>query len=406
VTDSLVSKYLLINNKNSEHGSLFLFVCLVLVLATALSACQAQAPSKEQYVFTGPIMGTDYRITVVATSSELQQALENRASEANDASNSSDANEVSLPEKDGVASLSKDGEVSLLTKDEVSRLLEGLILDAMNSVNQSMSNYIDSSEISRFNRLPAGVPFALSDDFYVVMSEAQRISTLSDGAFDVTLAKAIDAWGFGPDGQINRKPSDQRLEQLRAVTGYQKLVLENQALSKSINGVELSLSAIAKGYAVDKVGYALSRLGLNNYLVNIGGELRASGRNLAGDIWRVGVEKPHLLGGVQEIVSLENASIATSGDYRNYLVVDGEQFSHTIEPKSLKPVFHKLALVSVISENAATADALATAMMAMGETQAWIFAQENKLAAYLIVRGETKEDFNIRSTEKFNVYLQ
>lgn len=385
MSDSLFNKRVLINNKNSEHCSLFLYACLLLLLGILLSGCQPQAAPKQQYVFTGPIMGTEYRIAVIADQTSLETAIELSLQGATTQSTESD--DIAKP-KDGV------------------KVLENAVIEAMSSVNESMSNYIEDSEISRFNRLPAGTPVSLSSDFHAVMTEALRISALSNGAFDVTLAKAIDAWGFGPDGQINRQPNEQRLEEIRSITGYQKLALEQNNLSKTVDGVELSFSAIAKGYAVDKVARTLTSLGLNDYLINIGGELRASGNNSSGNVWRVGVEKPHLLGGVQEVVLLDGASIATSGDYRNYLVVDGEQFSHTIDPNSLKPVLHKLALVSVINESAATADALATAMMAMDEERAWVFAQENKLAAYLIVRKTSADDFDIRATEEFNAYLQ
>ncbi len=283
---------------------------------------------------------------------------------------------------------------------------ETAIVGAMNAVNQSMSNYIVNSEISKFNRLGANTFQKLSPDFLEVMLESQKIAKISDGAFDVTLGKAIDAWGFGPDGKITRQPSNTKLAELKLTSGYQKLILEEGAIAKSVDGLELSLSAIAKGYAVDKVAEALLELGINDFLVNIGGELRASGFNVDGNIWRVGVEKPHLLGGIQEIVGLNNAAIATSGDYRNFLLIDGKQFSHTIDPKSLKPVLHKLALVSVISERASTADAMATAMMAMGEESAWKFAQDQKVAAYMIIRGDAEADFQVRATEKFKTYLQ
>jgi thiamine biosynthesis lipoprotein len=166
------------------------------------------------------------------------------------------------------------------------------------------------------------------------------------------------------------------------------------------------LSPIAKGYAVDKVASVIEAYGINDYLVNIGGELRASGKTVDAQLWRVGIEKPHILGGIQQIALLDNKAIATSGDYRNYLVVDGQQFSHTIDPITLKPVLHKLALVSVIADKASTADALATAMMVMGEEKAWSFALNNRLAAYFIVRGDENKPFVIKYTEEFERNLQ
>lgn len=294
--------------------------------------------------------------------------------------------------------------VSNATIDQ--QMVSESVLAAMQSVNQSMSNYIPDSELSKFNSLAANVPFVVSSDFASVMLEAEQISKLSSGAFDVTLAKAIDAWGFGPDGTINKKPSDEELLTLRDTVGYQYLNLQESVLSKSKDGVEVSLSAIAKGYAVDKVADAIEEYGINDYLVNIGGELRASGKTIDAQTWRVGIEKPHILGGIQQVALLDNKAIATSGDYRNYLVVDGQRFSHTIDPATLKPVLHKLALVSIITDKASTADALATAMMVMGEEKAWSFAEQNRLAAYFIVRGDQDQPFVFKYTEEFERNLQ
>ncbi len=342
--------------QNSERCSLFLFVLLIGVFG--LGACEQNAPAKQQVVFSGPIMGTEYRISVI-----------------------------------------KDGNIS-------DAQIEKSIVGAMNSVNQSMSNYIDDSEISIFNRLPVNQSQKLSPDFSKVVAEAQSISKLSNGAFDITLGRAIDAWGFGPDGEIRQRPTEETLKKLRSTVGFAKILLDNDVLTKTVDGVEISLSAIAKGYAVDKVALALNDYGIANYLINIGGELRASGLNIDKQLWRVGIEKPHILGGIQEIVELDNVAIATSGDYRNYHIVGGQQFSHMIDSKTLSPVYHKLALVSVISQRASTADGLATAMMAMDETRAWRFAEQNGLAAYLIIRGAKEGEYKVRVTEKFRAYLQ
>jgi thiamine biosynthesis lipoprotein len=348
-------------NKNSERCSLFLFVLLICTLC--LTACDSTQPSQQQVTFSGPMMGTEYRVTVIKHPPF-------------DDSSQQDAK------------------------------LEEAILSAMNLVNQSMSNYIDDSELSQFNRLPANQWQKISPDFSRVIGEAIDISILSEGAFDVTLAKAIDAWGFGPDGEITQRPSDGDLAFLRETVGVDKLSYLGDSLMKKVDGVEVSLSAIAKGYAVDKVALALDDLGIANYLVNIGGELRASGKSADNQSWRVGIEKPHILGGIQEIAQLSNVAIATSGDYRNYLVIDGQQFSHTIDSSTLMPVYHKLALVSVISERASTADALATAMMAMDEKRAWQFALDNDIAAYLIIRSDNEGEYTVQITEKFQTYLQ
>lgn len=339
--------------KNGERCSLFLFVCLLI-----LAGCQPQKPANVQVVLSGPIMGTQYRITAIVS-----------------------------PELDVEA-------------------LEESVLAAMQAVNQSMSTYIEGSELSQLNRALAGEVTPLSISLAEVLTQAQSISVLSDGAFDVTLAPAINLWGFGPNGRITQKPSEQTLNDLRASVGYQNIELQEQGLRKKSDSVSIDLSAIAKGYGVDQAANVLQRSGVTDYLVNIGGELKASGRNIDQQVWRVGIEKPHILGGIQKVVALVNSAIATSGDYRNYYIIDGQHYSHTIDAKTLSPVFHKLALVSVIHESASMADGLATALMAMGEQQALRFANEHDLSAYFIIRGNSEDEFVEQMTDSFRLNLQ
>ena len=338
-------------SKNSGRCSLFLFVLLI-------AACQPHAQNKKQVVFAGPIMGTQYRITAVL-----------------------------------------NPEVNVLE-------LEKSILAAMQAVNQSMSNYIDDSELNQLNQAPSGRAIQLSAGLAEVLNMALSISALSEGAFDITLAPVIDLWGFGPNGSITQKPTAQTIDSLKDSIGYRHIELEEQVLRKKTDNLSIDLSAIAKGYAVDQVVIAIRNHGILDYLVNIGGELKAAGVNIDREIWRVGIEKPHILGGVQKIVSLDNNAIATSGDYRNFHLIDGQQYSHTIDPKTLSPVFHKLALVSVIHESASMADGLATAMMAMGEEHALDFANKHGLSAYFMVRGAQQGEFVEVKSDKFNLNLQ
>lgn len=326
-----------------------------------LCACEHQP---EAIVFTGVTMGTDYRITVVPHRAEGSKVAGKR-------------------------------------KDQ----LESAIIDAMESVNQSMSTYLPDSELSRFNRLPAKQTVELSDDTYVVIKKALELSAFTDGAFDVTLGKAIRLWGFAEDGRITEQPSDAVLAEVRQTVGYQKLLLNKQQLSKTVDGLEINLSAIAKGYAVDKVADVLSAQGFKHYLVNIGGELKAAGVKADGTSWRLGIEKPHITGGIEQVVTLHDQAIATSGDYRNYHVIDGQQFSHTIDPKTLKPVYHKLASVSVLADKASTADALATALLSMGQERALKFTEQHNLAAYFIIREQNSDDYRTHATGLFKTNL-
>ncbi|MFT4629489.1 MAG: thiamine biosynthesis lipoprotein [Arenicella sp.] len=322
-----------------------------------LCACQ-QRPAPQSVTFSGPIMGTEYRITVV------------------------------VPGADDLDQLEFD------------------VLAEMNAVNSSMSTYLVDSELSQINRLPADTPFALSPELNSVLSEALEISELSQGAFDVTVADAVNLWGFGPDGTITAQPSPKQLVRLQVSVGYKKLSLIKGSLSKLNAATKIDLSAIAKGYAVDQVARMLLAKRFSNFLIDVGGELRLSGLNVDQRVWRVAIEKPQTLGGVQQVLELTDAAIATSGDYRNFINIDGSKYSHTINPKTLTPVFHRIALVSVISDNASTADALATALMAMGEAAAQEFAIAQDLAAYFVIRGEDEVSYRVSYTDKFAPFLR
>ena len=351
-----------IDNKNSEHGSLFFYLrqlLPVVVLGLSIlhiSGC-APAEQRQSLVFAGPVMGTDFRITVVAEPGTDRQAL------------------------------------------------SAQLQAQMEQVNQLMSHYLDDSEVSRFNRMGQDETIVLSEPVADVISQSLQISRQSDGYFDITVGALVNAWGFGPDGRIEKKPSDLELADLQRRSGFRKLVLEQGRLSKTEDGVTIDLSAIAKGYAVDQVAALLLGRGYPNFLIDIGGELRGSGRNADNQVWRVGIERPQTLGGIQQIVRLTDKAIATSGDYRNFLVLDGERFSHTIDPTTGRPVLHKLALVSVISDRASTADALATALMAMGEKKALALAEKEKIAAYLIIRNAGADEYTVHVTTEFAPYL-
>ncbi|NNC99762.1 MAG: FAD:protein FMN transferase [Gammaproteobacteria bacterium] len=284
--------------------------------------------------------------------------------------------------------------------------LEQQIIAQLQSVNQSMSTYLQNSELSQFNRQQANVQVELSEPLRAVISEALEISELSQGAFDITVADAVRLWGFGADGIVTRRPSDQRIAELKASSGYSNLTLETNRLSKAHSGTSIDLSGIAKGYAVDRVAQMLTASGVHDYLIDVGGELRASGRNADQQIWLIAIEKPQMAGGIQQIVELQDSAIATSGDYRNYLTIEGKKYSHTIDPVTLKPVFHRLALVSVLSERASRADALATALMVMGEDRAVEFAEQQDLAAYFVIRTDNDNQWVIKYTQKFAAILR
>lgn len=267
------------------------------------------------------------------------------------------------------------------------------------TVNQQMSNWIDDSEISRFNQSESTDWFDVSPETAFVISESIRISQETGGAFDVTVAPLIDLWGFGPPGRDVEPPNDQQLADLAEVIGSDKLSTRENlpAIKKDDPGVSVNLSAIAKGYGVDAVADYLETQGIENYLVEIGGEIRVAGKKLDGTLWRVGIERPESgQRSLQTKVELTDLAMATSGDYRNFIEQDGRRYSHTIDPRTLKPVTHALASVSVLAETCLEADALATSLMVMGPETGYNWAEQRGLPILMLIHEA--DGFSERST--------
>jgi thiamine biosynthesis lipoprotein len=267
--------------------------------------------------------------------------------------------------------------------------VQNAIEEQLDHVNELMSTYLASSELSRLNASPGSESFHLSPETLEVFVLSRRVGSLSGGAFDVTVGPLVNAWGFGPPGKPIHPPSEAELERLKSLVGWDKIVLDEarSTIRKTDAAVYCDLSAVAKGYAVDRVSETLSTLGYVEHMVEVGGEVRARGRNAEGRFWRIGVEKP-LPGGtvVQRALPLENLSMATSGDYRNYYEEGGRRISHEIDPRTAQPIGHRLASATVVSELCAEADALATALIVLGEEDGYRLAVEQNLAALFLVR--------------------
>ena len=268
--------------------------------------------------------------------------------------------------------------------DALRRSVDSLLL----AINASMSTYDAQSELSRFNVFADTTPVAISAPFRTVVQQALDVYTASDGHFDVTVGPLVDAWGFGAVERAADPPSRATLDSLRAFVGSDKLRLNEQGLSKSDARVRVDLSAIAKGFAVDQVSQLLSASGLSEHLVEIGGELRARGRNVRGEPFRVGIEEPEPDRiSVRLAVALADRALASSGNYRNFYEVGGVRYAHTIDPATGAPVRHTLLAVSVLHAECSLADAWATALMAAGPDKAWSLAQANKLDVLLLIDG-------------------
>ncbi|MCJ8321178.1 MAG: FAD:protein FMN transferase [Colwellia sp.] len=275
----------------------------------------------------------------------------------------------------------------------------------LKQLNQDMSNWVPDSELSRFNNSTSLEPIEISSGLSRVIAESLRLGKLSNGKLDVTVGPLVNLWGFGPEQRPERVPTDEEFVKAKARVGLQYLTLSGNQLTKAIPNLYIDLSTIAKGYAVDLIAEAMERRGINNYLVEVGGEMRVKGFKHTGELWAVAIEKPitdeRLVH--QVIVPRDNA-LATSGDYRKYFEADGQRFSHIIDPDTGKPINHKLVSVTVIHPSSMTADGLSTAMMVMGEDKAYKFAMENDIAAYII--SKTDNGFKEKITVKFMPYLK
>ena len=280
--------------------------------------------------------------------------------------------------------------------------LHALIELTLTSVNEHLSNWLPNSEVSRFNADTSLAPITLSPDLRQVLEESFKIYYLSSGKFDITVSPLVDLWGFGPASASPQKPSDKAISQALERVGMERhLLFEDNALKKLHPNVNINLSAIAKGYGVDRVAEVLNRVGAINYLVEIGGELLAKGVNPQGEFWRIGIEKPTPAGrAVQYILALDDLAMATSGDYRNYVEREGKRYSHIIEPVTGRPIDHQLASVTVISKSATQADGWATALLVFGESAGMELANKQDIAAYFIIRSE--DNFTVRRSARFD----
>jgi len=288
---------------------------------------------------------------------------------------------------------------------ESSQDLSDTIQSTLNAFDWSLSTYKEESVISKINR-------NLSDEtdvyFREVFTKAQEITRLTEGAFDMTVAPLVNAWGFG----FSKKDSvsDAAIDSIRQFVGMDMLKLEDNKLVKQKAEIMLDGSAIAKGFAVDVVAQLLENFSVENYMVEIGGEMRVKGLNPKSIAWRVGIDKPIddpevLNRQLQEIIGISDVALATSGNYRNFYLKDGKKYAHTISPYTGYPVNHRLLGVSVIAPDCMSADAFATAFMVLGFEKSLSIVEElDYLEAYFILDGEADE-YEVKMSSGFSKYL-
>ncbi len=328
---------------------------LIVVIVVTLGACDARHTDAPIHELTGQTMGTTFSIKLVAPDEKLNK-----------------------------------------------NLLANRVTDILARINGRMSTWQPDSELSLLNASASTEWIESSIEFCAVIDAALAASRRTDGAFDITVGPLVNLWGFGPNKNATREPpTDELILTTGERVGYGKLQADCDipAVRKSRPDVYVDLSAYAKGYAVDQIAGELDELGLANYLVEIGGELRMRGHSASKDDWAIAIEKPaDFERTVQVIIHLTDRAMATSGDYRNFFEAGGARFSHTIDARTGKPVAHRAAAVTVVSESAALADALATALLVLGPEEGFSFAEDERIAAYFLLRNESGIEEKMTST--------
>jgi len=283
--------------------------------------------------------------------------------------------------------------------------VESAVDAVLREADQHLSGWNESGELARINDSRTTDWQPISPQLLAVLRESAAVSRASGGAFDVTVGPLVRAWGFGAGAAEDAPaPSQPVLDALRAKIGQDRLELREQppALRKAVPELTLDLDGVAPGWAVDRIAGRLEAMGVTDYLVELGGEVRARGRSAAGRPWRVAIERPvpgqrRPLG----VIELGAQGVSTSGDYREYREIDGRRVSHTIDPRTGRPVEHSLASVVVVHASVAAADAWATALMVLGPEEGMALALQQGLAALFVTRGAVAGQFAESATPQF-----
>lgn len=272
--------------------------------------------------------------------------------------------------------------------DEIASILQKKIDSMLDGINHSMSTYDPASELSRFNQQRTTDWIPLSAELLTVLDAALEIGRKSEGAFDITIGPLVNLWGFGPEFRSNQIPDEEAINRLRQQVGQDKLQLDHDrgVVRKLQPDIYIDLSAIAKGYAVDQIAQLFLSSGIDHFMIEIGGEIRAQGSNAQGSAWRIGIEKPQRHAqAVQKVLPIHDTALATSGDYRNFFELDGKYYSHLIDPTSGWPIENRPISVTVLAEQCMQADAWATALVVLGHEQGLRIAEKIGLPVLFLV---------------------
>ena len=291
-------------------------------------------------------------------------------------------------------------------KYEGSEILTEKIDAEFQKFNLSLNPFNPNSIISKVNRNEA----VEADDWFIeVFNKAKEVSDHSEGIFDITCAPLVNLWGFGFSKMDSVTP--QMIDIIKQFVGYQKVRLDGRKVVKDDSRILLNCSAIAKGYASDVIARLLEREGIENYMVEIGGEVTMKGVNQNGKCWRIGINKPEddstgIKNDIEEVVQLcKKGGVATSGNYRNYYVKDGKKYAHTIDPRTGYPSEQSILSATIVAEDCITADAYATAFMAMGLEKAREAAKNIPGIEYYVIYSDENGKHQIEYSTGMLQYL-
>lgn len=275
---------------------------------------------------------------------------------------------------------------------------------ALAGVVAQMSDWEPESDISRFNRAPAGSSQVLPPEFFAVLEHALALAAATEGAYDPTAGRLVDLWGFGPTPAPSLPPSEADIAAARATVGWERLTLDPARRGAvQPGGMRLDLSSIAKGHGVDAAAQALREAGVAHFLIEVGGELLGAGLKPDRTPWWVEIEAPPGAAMTPIVAALHGLAIATSGNYRRFFDADGERFAHTLDPRTGRPVDNRLASVTVLHASCMAADAMATALTVLGPDAGLSFASLRGIAAHFMIEAEGR--FVERMTPAFGAML-
>ncbi len=343
-----------------SYGKFSGVLLFILFLFTTLSSCGER---EEKFRFSGMTMGTTWSVIVSSSDSYSADSREGKA-------------------------------------------LEYMIGDELSRVNKLFSSFDRESEVSRINAAPGGQWVSVSEETLELISAALKISKESGWAFDITVGTLVDLYGFGSK-KVSGLPSEKEIGRAMRFIGKGAVQVRRQppALKKKYSAVKINLSAIAKGYAVDRVAKLLENKGLRSYMVEVGGEVRVGKRPRGRGKWKIGIPLPETLSSkLLRVLEIENVSVATSGEYNNFRVVNGKRVSHTIDPATGHSVQHSLASVTVLAPSCQEADGCATAINVMGVERGLDFARKMKLALLLVV--SQGQGYKIITNDRFDAMFK